>query len=105
MKVAVFSTNAYDREFLERANAGRHDLQFIEPRLSAETASLAADLEAVCVFVNDYLDAGVIQMLAKSLTRLIALRCAGYNNVDLAAAGRSGLMVVACSRLFALCRG
>jgi D-lactate dehydrogenase len=94
MRVAVFSTKSYDREFLDRANAGRHELRFLEPRLSAETASLAADCEAVCGFVNDHLDAGVIETLAKSGMRLITLRCAGYNNVDLAAAKRHGLAVL-----------
>ncbi len=93
MRVAVFSTKAYDREFLERANAGRHEVRFLEPRLSAETASLAAEYEAVCVFVNDRLDAGVIEALAKSGTRLITLRCAGYNNVDLAAARKHGITI------------
>lgn len=58
---------------------------FSSRALSAETAPLAVGLAAVCVFVNDHLDAGVIETLAKSGTRLIALRCAGYNNVDLAA--------------------
>lgn len=57
MKVAVFSTKAYDREFLGRANAGQHELRFFEPRLSAETAPLAADFEAICGFVNDQLNA------------------------------------------------
>jgi Lactate dehydrogenase and related dehydrogenases len=93
MKVAVFSTKAYDREFLGRANAGRHELRFFEPRLSEETAPLAADFEVVCGFVNDQLDAEVIKILAQSGTRLITLRCAGYNNVDLAAAKRHGLTV------------
>jgi D-isomer specific 2-hydroxyacid dehydrogenase, catalytic domain len=62
--------------------------------LNAETASLAAGFEAVCVFVNDQLDAEVIAALAKSMTRLIALRCAGYNNVDLTVARERGIMVV-----------
>ncbi|MGZ8901715.1 MAG: 2-hydroxyacid dehydrogenase [Limisphaerales bacterium] len=94
MKVAVFSTKAYDREFLEAANAGVHQLRFLEPRLNSETVSLAADYEAVCVFVNDRLDARVIAALAKCGTRLIALRCAGYNNVDLPAAREHGMTVV-----------
>lgn len=70
MKVAIFSAKNYDREFLEAANASRHELQFFEPRLSTETASLAAGFEAVCVFVNDQLDTEVIATLAKSGTRL-----------------------------------
>jgi D-lactate dehydrogenase len=94
MKGAVFSAKNYDREFLEAANASRHELQFFEPRLSTETASLAAGFEVVCVFVNDQLDTEVIATLAKSGTRLIALRCAGYNNVDLKAAAKYGITVM-----------
>lgn len=67
MRIAVFSSKAYDREFLDRANGGRHELRFLEPRLSVETASLAG-FTAVCVFVNDHLDAGVIETLASSVT-------------------------------------
>ena len=93
MRVAVFSSKAYDREFLEAANASRHELRFFEPKLHAETAALAAGFEAVCVFVNDRLDAEVIEKLASSGTRLLALRCAGYNNVDLSAAQQHGVTV------------
>ena len=94
MRVAVFSSKAYDREFLEAANASRHQLRFFEPQLHAETAPLAAGFDAVCVFVNDRLDAKVIEKLASSGTRLLALRCAGYNNVDVSSAQQHGLTVV-----------
>ena len=94
MKVAVFSTKNYDREFLTEANAGRHGLKFFEPQLNLETASLAADFAAVCVFVNDHLNAAVIERLVAGGSRLLALRCAGYNNVDLKAAVKHGLTVV-----------
>jgi len=94
MRVAAFSAKAYDREFLDRANAGRHEMRFLEPRLSAETALLAAGFEAVCGFVNDQFEAGVIETLAKSGIRLITLRCAGYNNVDIDAANRHGITVL-----------
>jgi D-lactate dehydrogenase len=94
MKVAVFSTKAYDREFLESANASRDELRFFEPQLNIETASLAVGFEAVCVFVNDRLDLAVIERLVSGGTRLIALRCAGYNNVDLTAAKKHGITVV-----------
>ncbi len=94
MNVAVFSSKAYDREFLEAANNGRHTLRFFEPHLNLETAPLAAGFEAVCVFVNDHLEAAVIERLAAGGTRLLALRCAGYNNVDLSAAAAHGLTVV-----------
>jgi D-lactate dehydrogenase len=94
MRTAVFSTKRYDREFLEAANAARHELRFFAPRLTSETASLAGGYDAVCVFVNDRLDAAVIESLARGGSKLIALRCAGYNNVDLAAARKDRLSVV-----------
>lgn len=94
MQLAFFSTKPYDRRFMESANqdAG-HRLTFFEPRLTPETAPLAAGYPGVCVFVNDTLDAGVLQRLADQGTRLILLRCAGYNNIDLDAARRLGLTV------------
>src|SRR6266850_6848303 len=94
MKVAVFSAKAYDREFLSAANAGRgHELLFLEARLSPETAVLGAGFPTVCAFVNDVLDAAVLQELAGGGTRHIALRSAGFNHVDLAEARRLGLAV------------
>jgi len=93
MRVVVFSTKPYDRGFLEAANQGRHDLAYQEPHLSVETAPLAAGADAVCLFVHDHADAAVIDALAALGVRGIALRCAGYNNIDLAAAARRGLAV------------
>jgi D-lactate dehydrogenase len=94
MKVAVFSTKMYDRTYLERANAaGDHTLVFFEPRLTAATASLAAGHDAVCAFVNDDLSAGVLGQLAGYGVRLIALRSAGFNHVDLLEAASLGLTV------------
>jgi D-lactate dehydrogenase len=94
VKVAVFSTRNYDREFLSLANASRHELHFFEPHLSGETAGLAAGFTAVCVFVNDGVDATTTAILDSLGIRLIALRCAGYNNVDLTAAKKHGMTVV-----------
>ena len=95
MRIAVFSTKPYDRVFLaEAAAAAGHDLEFLEPRLDRSTARLAEGFAAVCVFVNDTLDADVLESLAAGGTRLIALRAAGFNNVDLEAAERLGLTVV-----------
>jgi D-lactate dehydrogenase len=94
MKIAVFSTKPYDRVFLTSANDSVHELCFFEPRLTNETVSLAADFEAVCVFVNDNVDSRVVARLASLGVRLIALRCAGYNNVDLKAAAKHGITVV-----------
>jgi len=95
MRVAVFSTKPYDRTFLERANGGfGHELTFFEPRLTSETSSLADGFPAVCVFVNDILDAPVLERLAEGGTTVVALRCAGFNNVDLPTAERLGIKVV-----------
>ena len=77
MKVAVFSAKKYDREFLSAANTSRHELTFFEPQLNEETANLVSRFEAVCVFVNDQVNADVIAKLRSLGARLIALRCAG----------------------------
>lgn len=87
MKVAVFSTKSYDRRFLEAANASAgHELQFIEARLSEQTSALAKGADAVCAFVNDTLDRETLSQLKEGGCRLVALRSAGFNNVDLSAA-------------------
>ena len=95
MKLAVFDTHRYDRDALVAANQRYgHDLTFLEPRLTRDTASLAAGFTAVCSFVNDRVDAAALGTLREGGSRLIALRSAGYNHVDLAEAGRLGLIVV-----------
>ncbi len=87
MRVAVFSTKSYDRKFLQAANSSYgHDLVFFEPHLTRETCGLASGFEAVCVFVNDLLDADVLKAISEYGIRLVALRCAGFNNVDLVSA-------------------
>lgn len=94
MKIAVFSTKSYDEDYLASANEGRHELSFFNARLTPETMSLAQGYEVVCVFVHDRLCQEVIQYLAQHGCKLIALRCAGYNNVDLDAALEWELPVV-----------
>ena len=95
MKIAVCSAQSYDRHFLAAANArGEHELVFFEPRLSAESVKIVAGFPVVCIFVNDVLDASVLQTLAQQGTRLIALRCAGFNNVDVLAAHKNGIRIV-----------
>ena len=94
MRVAVFSTKPYDEEFLRAANAeGGHELIFLEPRLTADTVALAEGCQAVSVFVNDDLGAEVLAALAEGGVRLVALRSAGFNHVDLGAARSVGLTV------------
>lgn len=95
MMVLVYSTKPYDRESLETANRNfGHGITSIEPRLSRETAALAEGYPAVCIFVNDLADAEVLRKLKDGGTRLLALRCAGFNNVDLGVAREIGLCVV-----------
>jgi D-lactate dehydrogenase len=94
MQVAVFSTRPYDREFLTRANsAGRHTLVFHEARLDVGTAAAAQGAQAICAFVNDRLTADTLQHLHRLGVRLVALRSAGFNHVDLSAAAALGLAV------------
>jgi D-lactate dehydrogenase len=94
MRVAVFSTKRFDREFLSRANEGHgHELVFLETGLNEETVGLGEGFAAVCPFVNDKLSAAVVERLAAGGTRLLALRSAGFNHVDLGAAERHGMVV------------
>ncbi len=95
MRIAVFSTKPYDREFLTAANRERlHELTFLEPRLTRETAPLAHSFPAVCAFVNDQLDADALSVLRAGGTQLIALRSAGFNHVHLPTAAKLGLKVL-----------
>ena len=95
MKVAVFNTKSYDRTFLTAANVGgKHELVFFEPHLTLETSVLAAGFPAVCAFVNDCLDAKTLGAIAEKGVRLLALRSAGFNHVDLAAARDLGLTLL-----------
>ncbi len=97
MKVAIFSTRSYDRQFLELANkeAGfPHELEYFETNLNTKTASLAQSFPCVCIFVNDTADAAALKILAKQGTKLIALRCAGYNMIDILTASELGIKVV-----------
>ena len=95
MKVAIFSTHHFEKKFILLANAGDpHELTFFDSALNEQTSPLANGFECVCCFVSDRLDAVTLQSLKQNGVRLIALRSAGYNNVDLEAANRLGLAVV-----------
>ena len=87
IKIAFFDTKSYDRESFDKASDGlAYEIHYYKDRLSVHTAQLAMGKDVVCIFVNDECDARVIGMLADYGVRLIALRCAGFNNVDMAAA-------------------
>ncbi|MGY6499810.1 MAG: 2-hydroxyacid dehydrogenase [Acidimicrobiales bacterium] len=94
MRIAMFSSKPYDIESFQLANTAGHEILFLEPRLTPETVPLAGGCDAVCAFVNDDLGATVLEGLAEQGVRLVALRSAGFNHVDLATARRLGLSVV-----------
>jgi len=86
-KIAFFDTKPYDkRSFVEENAAFQFDLEFYEPRLTPETAAIARGADVVCAFVNDTINAQTIDVLCNQGIKLLALRCAGYNNIDLPAA-------------------
>ncbi len=94
-RLVMFSSKPYDRRGFEAAQAGRAvEVEYLETRLDALTVSLAADATAVCAFVNDDLSEPVLEALVAGGTRIVALRCAGFNNVDIDAARRLGVTVV-----------
>jgi len=95
MKIAVFSTKPYDEQYLLKHNQERgHDIMFFETALNHKTTDLTKGFDVVCVFVNDKLDARTLNKLKSNGVRLIALRCAGFNNVDMPVARELGLTVV-----------
>ncbi|QDV13132.1 D-lactate dehydrogenase [Rosistilla oblonga] len=95
MRIALFASKPYDRQFFDQANReGEHEIVYIEARLSQQTVQLAEGFPAVCVFVNDLVDAQVLQQLHSGGTSIVALRSAGFNNVDLKTADALGIKVV-----------
>lgn len=95
MKIAVFNTKSYDREYLDKYNElAVHRLVYFEAPLNRDTVNLTHGYEGVCVFVNDIIDRETIKGLAENGVKIIALRCAGFNNVDLAATSEYNIRVV-----------
>jgi len=95
MKIAVFNTKSYDKKFLlEANNAFRHELIFFEVHLNKNTCKLASGFNVICTFVNDDLGKEMLTYLSEEGVRLIALRCAGFNNVDVKTAMELEMTVV-----------
>jgi D-lactate dehydrogenase len=97
MKIAFFDTHKFDRTAFSSANERLpfpHELKFLTPQMTPQTAVLARGYPGICVFVNDHVDRESIEILAPEGLKLIALRCAGFNNVDLAAAAEHNIKVV-----------
>jgi len=95
VRIAFFDTKRYERQAFDAANADQaHEIVYHEPRLTPDTASLADGFPVVCSFVNDRVTAETLATLARGGTKLLALRSAGYNHVDLVAAAKLGIPVV-----------
>lgn len=94
MRIAVFSTKSYDKEYLNRFNVNAYELVYFEAPLNIDTANLTQGFNGVCVFVNDKLDEATINAISRNGVKLIVLRCAGFNNVNLDAAKQNHLAVL-----------
>lgn len=94
MKVAVFSTKFYDQELLDIANASRHQIVYYSQGLDSTTLGWAKNCDAVCILISDKVDAGMINMLSELGIKLLTLRSAGFDNVDIAAAEKVNMAVM-----------
>lgn len=95
MKIAFFGTKEYDKKIFKQVlPAYKHEIKFFRPKLSPETAIMAQSYDAVCGFVNDIISKETLSILASHQVKLLLLRCAGYNNVDLDAAKEYGITVL-----------
>lgn len=93
LKVAVFDTKPYIKDIFEERNNGRFALKFFDTRLTEDTVAMASGFKVLCAFVNDQINSEVIEKLAQNGVEMITLRCAGYNNVDLAACKKLNISV------------
>lgn len=95
MKIALFSNKEYDESFFHKANESfKYEISYLKPNLNKVTAELAKGHDAICAFVNDDLSAPVLEKIASFGIKIIALRCAGYNNVDLNKANELGINIL-----------
>ncbi|MDP8101401.1 2-hydroxyacid dehydrogenase [Phocoenobacter atlanticus] len=95
MKIAIFGTKNYDRKYLELINSKfGFELKFFDFMLNVQTVKMVEGCDAVCIFVNDDGSRKVLEKLAEYKVKIVALRCAGFNNVDLQAAKELGIKVV-----------
>ncbi|NJM05811.1 2-hydroxyacid dehydrogenase, partial [Candidatus Gracilibacteria bacterium] len=97
MKVLVYDSHSYDREFLDAANQGKHELTYTATQLDKQTAALAEGYDAVCLFVNDMAPAETLERLHAGGVTMIAQRSTGYNNIDLEAVQRLGMTAMRVS--------
>ncbi len=102
-RIAFFDAKPYDRLWFDRANAGRYELVYFEGKLNRHTVGITSDFDGVCGFVNDDINADVIERLVQNKVGILAMRSAGYSNVDLKAAdGRLTVVRVPCYSPYAV---
>lgn len=95
MKITFFSTQPYDRRFFDKSNSTfSFDLEYLETALNEQTVGLINDADVVCAFVNDTINGQVLRLMRAKGVRILALRCAGFNNVDLKSARENDIRVV-----------
>ncbi|MBQ8039232.1 MAG: 2-hydroxyacid dehydrogenase [Lachnospiraceae bacterium] len=92
-KIAMFDTKPYDKCWFEKINEERYEIHYFESKLNEDTVSLTNGYDVVCAFVNDDINEEVVNKMVKNNVRLLAMRCAGYSNVDIKAA-RGNLTIV-----------
>ena len=81
-KVAMFDTKPYDKNWFDKMNEDRYEIHFFESKLNEDTVQLAQGADAICAFVNDDLNRRVISKIEEMGIGIVAMRCAGYSNVD-----------------------
>ena len=102
--IAFFGTKPYDESsFNDKNKEFGFEIRYYKGHLNKNNVLLTQGVDAVCIFVNDVADAEVIHVMAANGVKLLALRCAGFNNVDLNAAAAAGITVVRVPGLFSLC--
>jgi D-lactate dehydrogenase len=94
LKIAIFDSKPYIEKIFEELNDDQFVFKFFKPRLNLDTVSLTSGFKVICVFVNDNIEASVVDELKRNGVELVALRCAGYNNVDIDACKKNGISVV-----------
>ncbi|KUJ84376.1 2-hydroxyacid dehydrogenase [Microbulbifer flavimaris] len=94
MKIAIFNAREYDKRYFDRYNRNYpHELLYVDTHLDESTLVLATDADAICVFVNDPVPAPLLKRMSRQGVRMLALRSAGFNHVDVAAANELGILV------------
>ena len=95
MKVAVFSTKYYERDYLNKFNTGnKHQLTFFDALLNEGSTNLTIGFDAVCILLSDIIDEKVIDKLSGNIIQLICLRSAGFDNVDIEASAKRNVKVL-----------